>query len=120
MLKLIRNVVVASFLSVIFSLSHAAQVDINTADAATLAQGINGIGPSKAKAIVDYRTANGQFASIEDLVQVQGIGVKTLDRIREFVIVSPDGATALAAPASDDQIASDNQTATDQATAPAN
>jgi len=120
MLKLIRNVLVASFLSVFFSLSHAAPVNINTADAATLAQGVNGIGPSKAQAIVDYRTANGQFASIEDLVQVQGIGVKTLDRIREFVIVAPDGATALAAPASDDQIASDNQTASDQATAPAN
>jgi len=39
MLKLIRNVVVASFLSVVFSLSHAAPVDINTADAVALAQG---------------------------------------------------------------------------------
>ena len=63
MLKLIRNVLVASFLSVVFSLSHAAPVDINTADAATLAQAVSGIGPSKAQAIVDYRTTNGRFAS---------------------------------------------------------
>jgi len=120
MLKLIRNVVVASFLSVVFSLSHAAPVDINTADAVALAQGVSGIGPSKAQAIVDYRTANGRFASIDDLVNVQGIGFKTLDRIREFVTVAPDGAVAPAAPTSEDQ-ASDSQIASDeQAAAPAN
>jgi len=93
MLKLIRSVVAASFLAV-FSLSHAAQVDINSADAATLAQNLNGIGASKAQAIVDYRTANGLFGSVDDLVNVQGIGLKTLDRIREFLIVTPDGAAA--------------------------
>jgi len=93
MLKLMRNALVASFLLVVFSLAHAAPVDINTADAAMLAEGVNGIGPSKAKAIVDYRTANGRFASVEDLVNVQGIGFKTLDRIREFVIVGPGKAT---------------------------
>jgi len=98
MLKLIRNVLVASFLSVFFSLSHAAPVNINTADAATLAQGVNGIGPSKAQAIVDYRAANGSFASVDDLVKVQGIGFKTLDRIREFVIATPDGVAAPASP----------------------
>lgn len=92
MLKLIRNAIVASFLSVIFSLSHAAAIDINTADAAALAAGITGIGPSKAQAIIEYRDANGRFASIDDLVKVQGIGFKTLDRIREFVTVAPDGA----------------------------
>ena len=117
MLKLIRNAIVASFLSVVFSLSHAAPVNINTADAATLAQGISGIGPSKAQAIVDYRTANGSFASIEDLVNVQGIGFKTLDRIREFVIAAP-GDTAAAAPAA--VPASSNQAAAEPAAAPAN
>jgi len=86
MLKLIRSLIAASFLAVI-SLSHAAQIDINTADAATLAQNLNGIGASKAQAIIDYRTANGRFKSVDDLVNVQGIGVKTLDRIREFLSV---------------------------------
>jgi len=56
--------------------SIAASIDINTADAETLAQSISGIGPSKAQAIVDYRTTNGPFASIDDLVKVQGIGFK--------------------------------------------
>ncbi len=120
MLKLIRNVFVASFLSVVFSLSHAAPVDINTADAATLAQAVSGIGPSKAQAIVDYRTTNGRFASIDDLVNVQGIGFKTLDRIREFVIASPDGAAAPAAPVSENQASGNQLGSDDQAAAPAN
>ena len=97
MLKYIRNVFITFLFTVVFSLSHAASVDINTADAAALAQGISGIGPSKAQAIVDYRTANGLFASVDDLVRVQGIGSKTLERIRDFIIVMP-GAGASADP----------------------
>jgi len=100
MLKLIRSVIAASFL-VVFSLAHAAQVDINTADAATLAQNLNGIGASKAQAIVDYRTANGRFGSVDDLVNVQGIGIKTLDRIREFLTVTPGGDATAVSPAAE-------------------
>jgi len=97
MLKLFRNTLVASFFSLVFSLFFMVQaaqlVDINTADAATMAEGINGIGPSKAEAIVEYRTKNGRFISVNDLVNVQGIGEKTLDRIRQFVSVSPNGVS---------------------------
>lgn len=105
MLKYFRNVIVAVLFPVVFSFAfisqaHATQVDINTADAATLAQSINGIGPSKAQAIVDYRDANGPYATLDDLVKVQGIGFKTLDRIREFVIVAPASASAAASSAS--------------------
>lgn len=94
MLKYIRNFFVAFLFSGVFSLTllsqaHAAQIDINSADAATLAESVNGIGPSKAQAIIDYREENGPFASLDDLVKVQGIGFKTLDRIREFVTVTP-------------------------------
>jgi len=89
-----RNAVVASFLLLASTFSFAAPVDINTADAATLAQSLSGIGPSKAQAIVDYRTENGRFASVDDLVNVQGIGAKTLDRIRELLMVTPDGSVA--------------------------
>ena len=120
-MRLLHNsVLVASFLSVVFYLSHAAPVDINTADAATLAQAVSGIGPSKAQAIVDYRTTNGRFASIDDLVNVQGIGFKTLDRIREFVIASPDGAAAPVAPVSENQASGNQLGSDDQAAAPAN
>jgi competence protein ComEA len=61
-------------------------VDINTASAAELTT-INGIGPSKAQAIVEHREANGPFASIDDLESVRGIGTKLLDRLRPQVTV---------------------------------
>lgn len=46
-----------------------------------------GIGPSKADAIIQYREENGLFSSIEDLLQVSGIGEKTLESLREFIQV---------------------------------
>lgn len=94
MLKYISRSITTFFLTVVLSLSmfssvNAAQtVDINVADAATMAAGISGIGPSKAQAIVDYRTENGLFITVDDLVNVNGIGLKTVDRIREFVTVT--------------------------------
>lgn len=44
-----------------------------------------GIGPSKAKAIFDYRSSHGRFRSIEELEQVKGIGVKTVEVLRPFL-----------------------------------
>jgi len=93
MLKYIRSIFVVFLFSFVLSNAQAASIDINTADAETLAQSISGIGPSKAQAIVDYRTTNGPFASIDDLVKVQGIGFKTLDSIRDFVIVGSAAAS---------------------------
>ena len=58
----------------------------NTASVAELTA-ISGIGPSKAKAIVDYREAHGPFASVDDLQSVTGIGDKLLDRMRPQVTV---------------------------------
>lgn len=54
-------------------------VNINTADAATLAS-LNGIGESKAEAIIVYREANGPFESVEQLVEVKGIGSRTVEK----------------------------------------
>jgi len=62
-------------------------VDINTATAAEL-ETINGIGPAKARAIVDYREENGKYASVDDLRSVAGIGDKLLERMRPQVRVS--------------------------------
>lgn len=59
-------------------------ININTADAETL-QALPGIGPKTAQAIADYRETNGPFPSVEDLVQVKGIGEGTLGKIRELV-----------------------------------
>jgi len=69
-------------------------VDINTADAETLANVIDGIGMAKAQAIVDYRQANGPFKTVDDLVAVKGIGERTVERNRERLAVGGAGAKA--------------------------
>jgi competence protein ComEA len=65
----------------------AAKVNLNTAGVEELTT-LPGIGPSYAKRIVDFREKNGPFKKVEDLLNVQGIGEKTLDKIRERVTVS--------------------------------
>ncbi len=60
-----------------------APVNINTADAETLAQVLEGIGESKAAAIVAWREANGAFTSLDELTQVKGIGQATLEKNRD-------------------------------------
>ncbi|MCV4283810.1 ComEA family DNA-binding protein [Pseudomonas capsici] len=62
-------------------------VNINKADADTLQKALAGIGKNKAMAIVAYREANGEFASVEELIEVKGIGKAILDRNREKLTV---------------------------------
>jgi competence protein ComEA len=62
-----------------------AAVNINTADAQSLANGLNGIGIKKAEAIVAYREQHGKFTSPEQLLEVKGIGKATLDKNREKI-----------------------------------
>ncbi|HLS98232.1 MAG: helix-hairpin-helix domain-containing protein [Porticoccaceae bacterium] len=59
---------------------QAATVNINTASAAEIAEGLVGVGPAKAEAIVAWREANGPFTSKEQLLEVKGIGQATLDK----------------------------------------
>lgn len=61
-------------------------VNVNTATVAELTA-INGIGPSKAQAIVEHREQNGPFASVDDLEAVRGIGGKLMERLRPQVTV---------------------------------
>lgn len=63
----------------------AQTVDINTADAAALAEALDGVGDKKAAAIVEYREANGGFVSIDELTAVPGIGEKTVEANREVI-----------------------------------
>ncbi|MCL2876136.1 MAG: helix-hairpin-helix domain-containing protein [Betaproteobacteria bacterium] len=70
-------------------------VNINTADEIALQQ-INGIGPSKAKAIIDYRNKHGAFAKVDDMIKVPGIGKKSLASMKPQLTAG----TATAAPAS--------------------
>ena len=62
-------------------------VDINTADQAEL-ESLPGIGTAKAQAILDYRSIHGSFDSIEELLEVEGIGEKLLEKIQDYVIIS--------------------------------
>ena len=71
------------------------RVNINTADAATLDRVLDGVGPSKAEAIVQYRKANGAFRSVEQLASVKGIGLSTVERNRDRILVA-GGATPAA------------------------
>ena len=66
-----------------------ALININTADAATL-EVLPGIGPVKAKAVVEYREKNGPFKMIDDLKNVSGIGDKTLQDLRDKVTVGEE------------------------------
>ena len=75
----------------------AGPVNVNSADAATLAKELDGIGPSKAQAIVDFRQKNGPFRSAEDLLKVDGIGERVLEQNRANLRFS--GAGTGAAPA---------------------
>jgi len=61
------------------------QVNINTADAPSIADALQGIGLRKAEAIVAYRNEHGPFKSVDELVNVKGIGAKTLEQLRPRV-----------------------------------
>ena len=60
--------------------------NINAADAETIADLMKGVGPKKAQAIVEYRTANGEFDSLESLLAVKGIGNATISKNKEIVV----------------------------------
>jgi competence protein ComEA len=65
----------------------AGQVDINTADAGALASAIDGVGERKAEAIIEHRQTNGPFASVDELANVKGIGIKTVENNRDSLTV---------------------------------
>jgi len=67
-------------------LSQPQKIDLNRAET-WLLDALPGIGPGRAQAIVDYRTQNGPFHRIEDLLNVRGIGESTLDNMRDFITV---------------------------------
>ncbi len=62
-------------------------VNINRAGPDALAEGLDGVGPVKAEAIVEERRANGPFESVAGLTRVDGIGPKTLERNEQRVVV---------------------------------
>lgn len=75
----------------------AQPVNVNTADASTIASSLKGVGQTKAEAIVAYREKNGAFKNADDLAKVKGIGDKTIAANREFILL--DGNAAKVKPA---------------------
>ncbi len=74
----------------------ATPVNINQADAATIAKSLDGIGQSRAQAIVDWRTAHGPFKKADDLRRVKGIGKATIERNRDAILLGDDTTGAVA------------------------
>lgn len=76
------------FLTTILLFSSAAfagKININDASAEQIASAMTGIGESKAKAIVDYRSSHGKFKSVQDLENVDGIGSKTVEKNKDKI-----------------------------------
>jgi competence protein ComEA len=75
-----------------------AGVDINTASQSEL-EVVKGLGPAKAKAIIDYREKNGGFKSLEELDNVKGFGKSSVGKLRGELTVTEAKSSAKAAAA---------------------
>jgi competence protein ComEA len=84
-MKFFLTLLVAGFL---FTAAWASEpVNVNTASAEEISEALKGIGLSKARSIIDYREANGTFLHIDELVNVKGIGIKTVDSNRGMILL---------------------------------
>ncbi|WP_018410061.1 ComEA family DNA-binding protein [Methyloversatilis thermotolerans] len=80
-------------LLLVFALPAWAALDLNKASEAEL-DALPGVGPARARAIVEYRVAHGPFGSVDDLGKVKGIGARTLAGLTPLLVVQvqPEGA----------------------------
>lgn len=86
MFHLVRRIAAVSILTFFSVIAQAGEpVNINEADAASLALSLSGVGEAKAQAIVEYRNTHGRFNTAADLVKVKGIGAKLLERNRALI-----------------------------------
>ena len=76
----------------LFTGTAFAAVNINTASQTEL-ESLQGIGPAKAKAIIEHREKSGTFASVDDLAKVSGIGQGTIKQLRDAITVEGEKAT---------------------------
>ena len=83
-MKLLQTLFLSSFL-LFSSAVFAEKVNINTANAEQISSIMSGIGASKAKAIVKYRSSHGKFKSAQELQNVDGIGDKTIARNKDKI-----------------------------------
>ena len=86
-MNFIKNLVLGLSLSLASLAAFAAQINLNTASATQL-ETLNGIGAAKAEAIVAYRSEHGGFKSVDELANVKGIGLKTVEKNRDQMTVA--------------------------------
>lgn len=79
------------FLAGLVSLPAFAAVNINTATQSEL-EAVKGLGPAKAKAIIQYREAHGGFKSLDELDNVKGFGKASIEKLSGELSVASDGA----------------------------
>ncbi|CEN55629.1 ComEA family DNA-binding protein [Candidatus Methylopumilus turicensis] len=91
-----KKFLLATILFFSFTVGAFAAVNLNTATVEQL-EALNGVGPAKAQAIVDYRKKNGNFKTVDDLNNVPGIGDKTLAKLKPEITVSGTAPAAAAA-----------------------
>ena len=91
-----KNSLASLLVAALPAIAWSGQVDINKADAKTLARELIGVGKAKAEAIIEYRETHGDFRSPDDLVLIKGIGPKIVDDNRGAITVTTekiDGST---------------------------
>jgi competence protein ComEA len=66
----------------------AQPVNVNSASAEEIAESLKGVGMSKAEAIVNYRSEHGDFKHVDELVSVKGIGIRTIDINRDYILLN--------------------------------
>lgn len=91
-MKIIYTTLLAALLSL--PAWAAGPVNINTASAEEIAESLNGIGTSKAEEIVRYRDEHGAFTDLDELVNVKGIGIRTVDKNRDNMLLGEPKAPA--------------------------
>jgi competence protein ComEA len=84
-MRIFSSILVSSGFALSALAAWAGPVDINTADATTLARELNGVGPARAQAIVTYRNEHGPFKSVDDLRLVKNMPQKIIDSNRELL-----------------------------------
>lgn len=87
-----KKIFFVMILTLLFVGTAFAAININTASQTEL-ESLQGIGPAKAKAIVEYREKNGSFASVDDLKKVGGIGSGTIKQLRDVATVEAGKST---------------------------
>jgi len=85
-MKLFHSLLLTTIL-LFSSSSFAAKLNINTANADQIASEMSGVGNNKAKAIVEYRASHGKFKTIDSLENVDGIGVKTIEKNKDNIML---------------------------------